>query len=320
MGIVYQLTFFMGLGLIALVIAIFVLATSQVGKATESAAKEQEEMLSEQKKAKEKQILVLTESLNGAKEAGHLDERKFRDDLDSTRKEMEGYNVEIEQVQKMVVLLRRKGAVVYPGISFIVTLVLSMIASGLNEGVSLSTIALWLWIISIGTLVFGVYRMFLTLGAIEKVTINSGEAMHKLPEALKSALMQMEEENKPELELTFPGETPPFGFKVGEERTIDFRLSLTKGNIARGIKVIFFAPPGFDFPGRYTQIQSGDVHKVAGYISAFFEWDSCNKAIALPADLNITAPDKAKRYTLLYSLSCDEGFCSTCLELKVKVE
>ena len=39
-GVVYQLTFFLALGLLAIVITIFVFAVSQVGRATESASRE----------------------------------------------------------------------------------------------------------------------------------------------------------------------------------------------------------------------------------------------------------------------------------------
>lgn len=52
MGVVYQLTFFLALGLLATVITIFVFAASQIGRATESASKEQQDILLEQKVAK----------------------------------------------------------------------------------------------------------------------------------------------------------------------------------------------------------------------------------------------------------------------------
>ena len=88
MGIVYQMTFFLGLGLIALVITIFVLAASQVGKATEAAAREQKEMLSKQKKAKEEHITKLVRKLDKAEKAGHLDGKEFTDELDRRKKEI----------------------------------------------------------------------------------------------------------------------------------------------------------------------------------------------------------------------------------------
>jgi len=53
LGIVYQMTFFVGLGIMGIIVAVFVVTVAQIGKATESATKQQEELLLQQKEAKQ---------------------------------------------------------------------------------------------------------------------------------------------------------------------------------------------------------------------------------------------------------------------------
>lgn len=310
MGIVYQITCLVSLGLLGIVVAIFVLAVTQVGRATESASREQQNKMLQKKEVNLKQIEVIQGQLEKAKEAGKIDESELSKELEKTKEELKSYDNEIKRIQERVVMIRRKGAVIYPGACFILALALSLASSGLAESQNLLTLALWLWIISIGILIFGMYRVFRTLGAIEEVTITSGEAVDKLPEAVKSALRELEEEKKPELELEFTNEKPPFSYKVGEERAIVFGTRVTKGTIARNASVVFFAPPGFDFPGMDKAVQSKDIARVGGYLTAYFNFERCTRPIKLSEEIRIKAPNSAGKYILLYRISCDEGFDS----------
>ena len=239
MGVVYQLTFFLALGLLAIVVAIFVFAVSQVGRATESASKEQQNILLRQKEAKGRQIEKIQQQLEEARKVGHLDESKLLKELQGTKEEIAGYDTELRRLRERIMLIRRKGAVVCPGAFFLAALVLTITASGLAEGQNI--VALPLWIISIGALGFGGFRVFRTLGAIEEVTITSQEAMEKLPEAVKVALREFEEEKKPELELIFRNKQPPFHIQAGTQTAIAFGCRLIRGDIARNPRVGFFA-------------------------------------------------------------------------------
>ena len=206
MDVVYQLTFFITLGLLAIVVTIFVFAVSQVGRATESASKEQQDILQKQKEAKERQIEKIQRQLEEARKSGHLDELKLQQELQSTREEIAGYNTELKRIEERIMLIRRKGAVVWPGTFILAALILAIIASGLNditirlnEGQNL--VAFVLWIVSVVALAYGIYRVFKTLGAIEEVTITSQEVIERLPEAVKYALKEFEEERRPRLRL-----------------------------------------------------------------------------------------------------------------------
>jgi len=185
MGIVYQLTFFFVLGLLAIIVAIFVFSVSQIGRATESASKEQQDILNKQKEAKIKQIEQIEQQLAKAKKVGQLNESELKEEIKKSKEEISSYNTQLTHIKERVDLIRRKGAVIYPGIAFITSIILSISASGLFETETHLTVALWLWIFSIIILVFGIYRVFRTLGAIEQVTVTSQEAIEKLPEAVK---------------------------------------------------------------------------------------------------------------------------------------
>jgi hypothetical protein len=313
-GIVYQLTFFLALGLLAIVITVFVFAVSQVGRATESASKEQQDILLKQKEAKGKQIEKIQGQLEEARKVGHLDEAKLLTELQNTKEEIAGYDAQLRHLQERIMLIRRKGAVVCPGVFFITALVLTITASGLADGQNF--IALPLWIISIGALVFGGSRVFRTLGAIEEVTITSQEAMEKLPEAVKVALRELEEEKKPELEIKFKGAQPPFQMKAKSEMLIKILVGITKGDVARNAVVAFWAPPVFKFPDSPRSLPS---EKYTSYVSTSIPLGDIIRPTRTTCSIKLKAPSQPSSYTMAYRLFC-EGFDSDYKEFKIIVE
>jgi hypothetical protein len=316
-GIVYQLTFFLALGLLAIVVTIFVFAVSQVGRATEAASKEQQDILLGQKEAKEQQIENIQKQLEEDKKAGHLDEAKLLAELQSTKDKITGYDAQLKHLQERIILIRRRGAVVCPGAFFLAAIVLTLIASGLAEGQNL--VAFPFWIISIGALIFGSFRVFRTLGAIEEVTITSREAMEKFPEAVKAAIKALEEEKRPELVLYFQDEEPPFNLESGEQKKIEFAFRLEQGDIARKSIAMFFAPSDFEFPDMTTWLQPKYKDTVGGYLTTKIDLGDIRMGIDLPEDIDIKAPSSLGKFTLYYKLT-SEGFTSGYGEFEVIVE
>lgn len=166
------------------------------------------------------------------------------------------------------------------------------------------------------SLFFAIYRIFLTLGAIEKVTITSQEAIEELPEAVKKALLAVELEKKPYLALDFYDVGPPFHVNAGKNITIKFNLSLKKGDIARNINVFFNAPPGFIFP-KATAAFPPPI--LPNYVSAIIETRDIIYATIRYLEIDITAPQKQDTYPIYYQIAC-EGFTSYLEEFKVMVE
>lgn len=316
-GIVYQLTFFIALGLLAIVITIFVFAVSLLGRATESASKEQQDILLKQKEAKGKQLETLQSQLEEAKKTGQLDESKLAQELQDSKEEIASYDAQLRHLQERVILIRRKGAVVCPGAFLAATIILAVTASGLAESQNL--IALSLWIISIITLFFGTFRVFKALGAIEEVTITSQEAIEKLPEAVKAALKELEEERKPELELLFLDSQPPFHVKADSQTTLKLALRLRKGDRADDIRVAFFAPQGFSFPGEKLLTQPADHSKCPGFITGGVTFPPITRGLSLAGKKDIKVPSNKGTFEAYYRIHCS-GFAGEYEKFDIIVE
>lgn len=315
MGGIYQLTFFLALALLAVVVTIFVYAVSQVGRATNLASKEQEVILWQQKEAKKRRIEELQKRLEEAKETGHLDKFRLIDEILKTEWEIASYNDKLKHLEERVTLLTRRGAVIWPSGFFAATLALNIIASGIAA--SQNPAAFTLWLVSLGTLGYGIFRVFKTLGAIQEVTISSEEALEKLPEAVKKALKELEEEKKPILKLGFLEAQPPFHAEIESEMAIKFNIGLSRGDIARKISIAFYAPPGFEFldspKGPLPSIQYTD------YVSTAFEYEEILQGFEKRGKAKFKTPTQPDHYTLLYRLRC-EGFDSGYTELEVIID
>lgn len=315
-GIVYQLTFFVALGLLAIVVTVFVFAVSQVGRATESASKEQQDILLKQKEAKGQQIEKIQQQLEEARKVGHLDESKLLRELQDTKEEIAGYDAQLRHLEKRIMLIRRRGAVVCPGAFFLVALVLNITASGLAEGQNL--VALPLWIISIGALAFGSIRVFRTLGAIEEVTITSREAMEKLPEVVKAALVALEEEKKPELFLIFKDKKFALHVKADSEVSLPLELRIRKGDFAEDTSVHIGASEGFDFPGQDTYTLPLDS-KYPNYVCMIWEIGKLIKGLQRRKTVTIKSSPTAGSFNIVYWIFC-KGFRTEPTELEIVVE
>lgn len=314
MNIVYELTFFLALALLAIVVTVYVFSVTQIGRATELESKRQKDIISAQKEASEKQIENIQKQLDEAKKVGRLDDATLLEELDKGRREIQNYASEINRLKNRTALIKRFGATVWPGSAILATIVLAMIARGIESNHNI--IALVLWIIGLVTLLIGIYRIFKTLGAIEEVTINAQEAIDKLPEAVKSALIAVEQQKKPMLTLVFRGSQPPIYVNSGQQINIDFALEMASGDVARNISVFFTAPPGFAFPSTPSAPAADDL---PNYVS------TCVKLIDLVTGLRnlfklaIKAPATTGSYILVYQFVC-EGFNSGRIPFPVEVK
>ena len=289
MGIVYQLTFFLALGLLGIVIAIFVFAVSQVGKATESASSEQESILASQKSAKINQIKTFEKELEEAKKSGQLDETNLLQKLQETKDEIKSYDTQLINIKNRIDLIKIKGAVLFPGIPLALTITLAVIASGFYESKIYLSVALSLWIISLFLLAFSIYRIYLTLGAIEQVTINTKEPLNKLPDAVKSALISLEQIKKPVVTLTFQDIKFPIMVKQGEKFNIPYYLKLTKGDAANNVMVFFMAPQGFTFLNGEVALPPSEK---PNYVSVYFPLVALVGVVQQHSVVQIQAPKR----------------------------
>lgn len=308
MGTIYQLTFFLALGLLAIQITIFVFAVSLLGRAMEAAAKNEKEKLLERKENNEEAMAKIKKKIEEAE--GQIP-KGLTHELRKLERKDEKFEKEVSRIRKAPALLTVKGGVVPPGASLLGALAFICVAWYLYTIENLAgLIPLVIWIVGLAAIGYSIFRICCSLKVIENVAITSEEAaLKRTVEAYKVAQKELEEEKKPKLGLNFEGARPPFRIEVGSQITLRFGLYLTQGDLARKPHVYFFAPSSFVFPGKKTWLQDADVTQVGGHITAVFQLEECRKGVTPLEDLTIKAPPVEGKFPFWYKITC-EGFDS----------
>ena len=321
MGIAYQLTFFLALTLLAIVITIFVFAVSLLGRAVEVASREQEKTTREQKDATEREIAEMQKQVSALVKKKRIGQelRELEKRLKQLRKQDKNFEKKLSRIGRAPELLRVKGAVIHPSICLGIALILTGVAWHLSI-IGIPTAPVIIWGLGLAAIGYSIYRIYCSLKTVESVAITSEEAaLKRTVEAYKISHKELEEERKPKLVLIFRNGNPPFHIGTGEELAIKFSLSLIQGDIARKPIVYFFAPPGFDFPGRHTWLQDEYVTTVGGHITTELKLEDCRRGISPLRIITLKATSDKGSFSLRYKLTC-EGFDSDFEKFEVIVE
>lgn len=316
MATLYEMTVFLGIALIAIVATVFVIAASLLGRAIEEASREEEEIARKKSDDFDESIKGLEQKLKAAKKPEAIS--NLRKEIDEYEEKKRKLDKDSERILQKYGLLTVKGTVLYPGIFFLVSLVLAGAASYVAT-VPIVWVANSLWGLSLLALVWGSYRIYQCLKVIQSVAITTEEAQFKrTTQALEMALERHEESKRPKLELTFKKGKPPLSFKPSVEESIEFRIVFKEGDVAKGAEAWFFAPAGFEFPGSATWHQDSDyalpkalTTKVS--LGDLRRWFKCEKS------LTIKTPPEVGEYRLGYRLFCDVSY-GHFTWFKIKVE
>jgi ABC-type multidrug transport system fused ATPase/permease subunit len=316
MTVLYELTIFLAIALIAAVITIFVIAASLLGRAIEESSREQEELARKESSEFGDTIAGLQKQLKGAKKANVIDDLKKQiSEYEERKKEAEK---DLKRITYKYSLLTVRGTVLYPSMFFLISIVLAGIARYIVT-VPLTLVSYILWGLSLAAIIWGSYRICKCLKVIEGVAITTEEAQFKrMTQALATALERHEAKKRPKIELQFKKEKPPFSFKPGAEETIEFGIIFKRGDIAKGTEAWFFAPEGFLFPRDKTWRQSDDysipnaltMKVILGDIRSWFK---------NTGKLTIKTPTESGEYHLGYRLFCEDS-TGDFTKFKVKVE
>lgn len=318
MGVVYQLTFFFGLALLAIFITVFVFAVSLLGRAMETAAKVERNKVEERKQNNIKEMSDIRKEIQKAEKKGEIPKglRRKLEKLEARNKE---FDSELSKIRKAPQLLTVKGGVIHPCFFIILGLILISTASYLSTIKGFNTfIPLSIWVLGLSSLGYSIHRLYKSLKVIENVAITSEEAwITKTVEAFKIAQKELEEERRPELEFYFRGTVPPLHLNTESESSFTFGVGLLKGDIANNPTVYFLAPEGFEFVEAVKGPLSAGKYK--GMVSVQYELKNIRKPHHRLFTVRLKAPSNPDTYTLLYELVCD-GFDSKYKELEVVVE
>lgn len=319
MGSIYQLTFFLAVALLAIVITVFVLAVSLLGRAIKMAAEEQEKTAKEQKDATENEIVKIESEIKTARETGELNIKQLENRLRQMKRQQKKHERRLKQIEGRPRLLRAKSGAIIPGIFFLASSVFSGVALGL-VGNAFAT-SLCFWSVAIITIGLGVYLICQSLRVIERVAITSEEtALMREKETFKTALREFEEEKKPTLEFRFRGQRPPFHVKAASEIKLEFAVAVERGDVADNVYVGFYLPPGFSFPGRQPLMQNGEHPTMPNFVSARVDYGTpIVSGAEIANELVIKAPPEPGQFEAYYRVMC-RGFTGENDKFEIVVE
>jgi hypothetical protein len=320
MGIVYQLTFFLALGLLAIVVTVFVFAVSLLGRALEAAAKSERVKLAERRKNNAKEMAAIRKEIREAERKGQIP-KGLRRKLQKLEERDKKFEKELGKIRKAPGLLTVRGGVVPCASGLLGALILSGGAWYLSDiQISIEIIPVLIWVLGLAAIGYTMSHIYKCLKVIESVAITSEQAaLARETEALRRTFRELEEEKKPKLALKFIDAQPPFNMEAQSEITIKFGLSCDKGNIAKSTAVFFEAPLGFEFPSRASWSRSARDKYHPNYVITSIELEAVRKGLLKIGTLELKAPSHPEHYTAFYRLIC-EGFDSGLKEFDIIVE
>jgi hypothetical protein len=314
MATIIEMTMFLAIALLAVVVTVFVLAASLLGRAIEEAR-------DQQKKAKMEEEEELTKIIRDMQEK--LEQTKASDDMKRLKKDISGFEKKRRSLQKnsrlamtRYELLTARGSVLYPGLLFIGAMALDGVARYYvdvpHHHWTLSPHVLWA--VSLILLFSGCWFVYSSLRVIESLAISTEEVQSKrLMQALQTALDQHEKAKLPELRLKFREKEPPYKFQSGSEEIIKVGVELVRGDVARKAELWFGGPKAFDFPGRMTIPKGNEHHEVRMEYKA-----DLKKPLVWVQDIRLKSPPAKGTFKFEYMVLC-EGFASSWREFVVEV-
>jgi ABC-type multidrug transport system fused ATPase/permease subunit len=321
MGVVYQLTFFLALGLLAIVITVFVFAVSLLGRAMEAAAKSEQEKLAERRENNAKEMATIKAEIEKAEASGQIPTGLTRK-LKKLEKRDKKFDKELGKIRRSPKLLTVKGGVVPVGVSLLVAISLSGVAWYFWYLYTID-IFIWIdpvfiWIVGLAAILYSIFRIYQCLRVIESVAITSEQAaLLKETEALKKVFRELEEERKPELSLSVVDKKFPLRVRADSESSFTLKLNLVKGDVAEDIEIHVCLPPGFNFLNEKTYTLSSK-HVYPNYIG--IRWLE-GRIIQLDYQRTITfkSPSTTGSYNIVFFKFC-RGFAAKPVEKEIIVE
>lgn len=319
MDVIYQLTFFLALTLLAIVVTVFVFVASLLGRALKVAASSERDKLTERRKNSAKEMADLKIEIAKGEVSGQIPTGLGRS-LKKLEKTDKKFEKELTKIRKAPALLTVKGGIVPSSALLLGALILSGAAWHLsNIQVFTWIVPVLVWILAVLAIGYSMYRIFQSLSVIEGVALTSEEAaLTRETEVFKRALKEVEEEKRPELQLAFPGNQPPFHVRADTEMSLALRLSLTKGDLAEHITVHLLAPPGFGFPHSETYLLPPD-HYYANYIGTRWQIETAVRGPTYTNTITIKAPSKVGSFRIVYYVCC-KGYDSALTEVEFIVD
>jgi len=188
MAAIYEATFFLALALLAIVITVFVLAVSLLGRAIKISLEEKRKAESEQTEAIERDMLAIEKQLTTArKKKGKPDIKRLEKSLRILRRRELLHKIKLWFIKLRPHLLKAPLGVFVPGALFIMAVALCGTAQ--NYIIAAPDLAKALWIVGAIAIALGIINVGLTLRVIQGLAVTSDDVpFARQKEVFKSSL------------------------------------------------------------------------------------------------------------------------------------
>jgi len=314
---VYQNTFWLIVALLAVLLPLYVLAVSLLGRAIGIAREQKLAIAAEQEKS------AIAETKEAASELGKGETDAARERLNLAKKEEEKATKRLKKVDKRYNLLTLRCCVIVPGAFLVVAAVLSAVAGSLGSGLTGLSALFWIavssWTLSLVFVGVAVSRLIRALFVVQEVSLSTDElTLKRTTEALKTALLEAEEAKRPEVEFMWRCAETPVRVKRSETFEIEHTCRVSRGDVARTISVGIHVPPGFGFKEGMTVVQDADHAVVPSYTTTAVYEAVLTRGRTVVRKTKIVAPDEDGEHTIFGQVNC-EGFQGTFMSLAVVV-
>lgn len=312
MTTIFQIIIITSLTFVAIMIALFVFASSIYKGAIKIAADEEQEALNNRREFLEKRRKEIVKEL---KEAGG-DEfaAKLKESLTDLGVKTKQINQSISKSRDKVKRLNLKSMVVVPGFFLVLSLTGAGIAAMLSGGWQASA-----WGASVVALIAGVVFIYRNLQAIEKFS-----SIIDVSVLMEQALDAHAKKTNPKLFLDFWGENLKYKgiLKVGRGKTaeIAYVISLIQGTIGKKARVMFTAteePENID--SVTIEEASVDYYGMTNPKRINMQYGDINPKEYEGTSIYMKAPEETGEYIMSYFLQC-EGFTEDEKFFKIVVE
>ena len=316
---VYQNTFWFIVALLAVLLPLYVLAVSLLGRAV-SIARDQKMNAAavEKQHAEELRVAAAADLEKG--ETEELLKRLKKAKKNATRASREG-----KRIEKRFALLRLWHCVGYPGLFLMSAAIMSVLAMALGDNGAASNAGSWMpiafWIVALILTAAAIVRLMRALQVVQEVSLSSDEiALQRSVEALKTALLADEKRRRPEISILWQDMDLPIHVAPQEKFMIEYRITVTKGEVARTTIRTMYIHPSFDFAGSEESILQSEQHpSMPAYKTAEKRATNYLPGTDWRTSFRVTAAAEVGTYTF-YARNCCEGFVGELEPFNVIVE
>lgn len=316
MGTIYEVTTYFILTFMAVVITVYILGVSLLGRTIKLSQEEKEFRERENIEQFNKSLNDLNDEAKKTEGGNLLLIKKKIEAVEDTIRDSEQAIKKIQQGPKF---LKVSGGVCIPFCLLFISLILIIFAIFLetNNYHKSSCLPFIFWIGAVILILYTIYHEYKILKVIQSSAIQTEDIYFKTTvAAFEKALHHHEISKKPI--IRFDLSEPPIYYS-GTTDKLHFYLSLDHGDIAIKPAVMFFvAPNTITFPKKHTWYQSSFVAKIGDFLSTKVEFNDLVQGINAPRSLTLKIPVDTGKYELYYKITCP-GFDSGLEKLIIEV-